>query len=790
MKKTVKNTLIIFLVFITNRASSQKVGIGEWDSYFTLTNMYDVVEADNKIVWVSELSALYYDLEDLSVNELNKIDGLTQTGFTSVAYNANNKTIVFGYNDGNIDLVYFDENNKPIITNMSEIKQASLTGDKKIYSLYSYGNNVYVSCGFGIVVLDIPLKQVQDTYIIGAAAAQIKINGVCIGNDTIYAATDNGLYKAYQYNSFLNYYGSWSKITAIPPWLKNKSFKQPAFINNKLFVIPDYTTFGQDTAYYRDAGLWFVSPVLQGLDCNQITGTADGNIVFATRQNISLISPTLSIIKSVFSYAGITGLTLNKGIYGSNGQFFIADEYSGPVAANDSYNYTSLLPGGTITSSVRRISTDGDQLWVAAGNVKGTIFSNTYNTDFFSILENNTWTYINEVTDPILNNGCYDAMDMAIDPNDPTHIMAACWAFQGLVEIKNKVVTAIYDETNTILFSPPSYPGFCGVASVLYDKDGNLWCLNGQSNNPLVVLTKEGDWKSFYCGPEASSTTYFDLEIDENGYKYIPIPTRGATSGGLLVYNDNATILDASDDGYYFYKTIAGAGNLPDADVKCATVDLDGEVWVGTTKGPTVIYNPTNIFAGANADAQQILIQQDGNTQILLETETVNCIAVDGANRKWIGTVTSGVFLLSEDGQEQIFHFTAENSPLPSNEIFDIEINGKTGEVFFATGNGLISYRGTATQSSIVFDDIHVFPNPVRPDYNGLIAINGLARNSDVKVTDIAGNIVTVIKSEGGQATWNGNNLRGERVKSGVYMFLCSKEDGSDKVAGKVMFIE
>jgi hypothetical protein len=779
----------LLFVFSTGRVSAQRVGIGEWDSYFTLTNMYDIVEADKKVVWVSELSALYYDLEDLTVNELNKIDGLTQTGFTSVAYEPVTKSIVFGYNNGNIDLVVFDENNKPVITNMSDIKNATLTGDKKIYNLYTYEKCVYVSCGFGIVVIDLEKKEVKDTYIIGAGASQIKINGVCIGNDTIYATSDDGIYKAYRYSPFLNYYASWSKMTSLPVWLLSKSFKQPAYGNNRLYIIPDYPGYGQDTSYYREGGVWYKTPALQGLDCNAITPMADGNIVMATRENISRFTPAFSVLGEIFTYNGTNGLVLNKGLFGSDGSFFIADEYKGPMMGNNSYGMTSLLPGGTATSSVRRVTIYEDQLWVSAGHVEGTIFYNTYNTDFFSIKEGNDWFYINEVTDPILNNGAYDAMDVAVDPTDPTHVMAATWAFQGLVEIQNKVVTNLYDETNTILFSPPSYPGFCGVSSVVYDDDGNLWCLNGKSNNPLVVKMKDGNWQSFYCGPEASARTYFDLVIDQNGYKYIPYPTLGATAGGLVVYNDNGTFMDKTDDAYYTYKTSSGTGNLPDADVKCVAEDLDGEIWIGTGKGPAVIFNPSSIFNGG-AEAAQILIQQDGNTQILLETEVVNCIEVDGANRKWIGTENSGVYLLSEDGQEEISHFTAENSPLPSNSILDIEINGKTGEVFFATANGLISYRGTATESKKVFEEVHIFPNPVRPGYEGLIAINGLSRNSDVKITDIAGNIVNVIKSEGGQATWNGQNMKGQRVKSGVYMFLCSKEDGSDKIAGKVMFIE
>lgn len=782
-------TICMTLAIGLGCAKAQRVGIGEWDSYFTYTVMYDVAEADGKVIWISELSALYYDLEDKSVQVFNKIQGLSQTGLSRIAYNPQTKTTVIGYNDGNLDLLSFDENNKSHVVNMSDIKRSSLTGDKKVYALYSYNQYMYVSCGFGIVVIDLERQEVKDTYIIGPGSSQIKINGVTIGNDTIYAATETGMYKAYQHHPFLNNFSSWSKYTSIPAWLANMPFKQPCFVNNTLFLLPDYATFGQDTCYYKPAGTWTKLPILQGQDMINIQPRSGGQMVFVTTANITVTNSALVKLADLFSYNG-PSLFVNNAVYAADNFFYTADAFKGPFRCPNSFMAESLLPGGTKSSAVRRVVSDGKQLWVAAGQVSGTIFASTYNIDYFSVRENNEWTYINRDTDPILNNNAYDAMDVAIDPTDETHVMASAWSMQGLIEMKNKVVTGLYDETNSILFSPIGNPGFCGVASLEFDEDGNLWCLNGQSNYPLVVKTKDGSWKSFYCGPEAAGRTYYDIVMDANGYKYIPYPTTGTNAGGVTVYNDKGTPLDETDDEFYAYRSLAGYGNLPDGDVKCVAIDLDGQVWIGTGKGPTVIYNPTNIFSGSNSDAQQILIQQDGNTQILLETETVTCIEVDGANRKWMGTENSGVYLLSEDGQEQIYHFTVDNSPLPSNTIYDIEIDGKSGEVYFATANGLLSYRGTATNSHVNFDDIKVFPNPVRPDYEGVIAVNGLSRDSDVKVTDIAGNIVNVVKSEGGQAIWDGKNLKGERVKSGVYLFMCSSEDGANKVAAKVMFIE
>ena len=175
--------------------------------------------------------------------------------------------------------------------------------------------------------------------------------------------------------------------------------------------------------------------------------------------------------------------------------------------------------------------------------------------------------------------------------------------------------------------------------------------------------------------------------------------------------------------------------------------------------------------------------------QILLETETINTIEIDGANRKWMGTQTSGVFLISEDGTEQIHHFTEENSPLPSNEIRDIEINDETGEVFFGTLNGIVSYKSTATEAGDYFSDVYAYPNPVRPEFDGTIAIKGLVRDSDVKITDVSGNLVYETTSYGGQATWNGRTFDGQRVKSGIYLVFASSADGSRAIVTKIAVV-
>ena len=273
--------------------------------------------------------------------------------------------------------------------------------------------------------------------------------------------------------------------------------------------------------------------------------------------------------------------------------------------------------------------------------------------------------------------------------------------------------------------------------------------------------------------------------IDKEDQKWIVLSNGG---GGILVYQGSTTATPSASNSKKLTVT-AGNGGLPSNLVYCLAKDLDDEIWVGTDKGIAVFYSPENVFSGSNFDAQQILIEQDGNVQILLETENVLSIAVDGANRKWIGTSNSGAYLMSADGTTQIHHFDESNSPLFSNSVKSISINNETGEVYFGTTKGIISYRGTSIEGFEEFTDVFAFPNPVKHDYEGPIAIKGLMNNSTLKITDISGALVYETKSEGGQAIWYGKNFKDERVSSGVYMVFCTSEDGQQKTVTKILVI-
>ena len=297
------------------------------------------------------------------------------------------------------------------------------------------------------------------------------------------------------------------------------------------------------------------------------------------------------------------------------------------------------------------------------------------------------------------------------------------------------------------------------------------------------------NWTGFNL-PKSNESDLAQLMIDRYDQKWILMRYSNLNTNSILVFTDNGTPDDPSDDQSKLLNSSPGSGNISGNYVNAVAEDRNGQVWVGSEMGICVFYNPENIFVpGQNFDAQQILVQQGSYTQYLLENEMVTAIAVDGANQKWIGTDRGGVFLFSPDGTKQIYHFTIDDSPLFSNRITAIAINPLTGEVFIGTDKGVISFKSTATEGGDTFSDVYAYPNPVKEGYTGYIAIKGLVQDAEVKITDISGRLIYSTKAAGGQAIWDGKNFSGRRAKTGVYLVMASNEDGSEKIVTKILII-
>ena len=252
--------------------------------------------------------------------------------------------------------------------------------------------------------------------------------------------------------------------------------------------------------------------------------------------------------------------------------------------------------------------------------------------------------------------------------------------------------------------------------------------------------------------------------------------------------------IDPTTDTFYRYDNFTNQDGTKTEThyVRCVAEDLDGNIWMGTDVG-LYMYDAAQ-QADPSLGYTQIKVPRNDGTDLadyLLANADVTCIAVDGANRKWIGTSGAGVYLISADNMEQLQHFTTDNSPLLSNDVESIAVNGTTGEVFFGTQQGLCSYMSDATSAveEMKKDDVYAFPNPVPHGYDGLITVRGLSMNADVRILNISGKLIAQGRSNGGTFTWNGRDLSGKRVASGVYMIATATNEGKKGVVAKVAIV-
>jgi hypothetical protein len=377
---------------------------------------------------------------------------------------------------------------------------------------------------------------------------------------------------------------------------------------------------------------------------------------------------------------------------------------------------------------------------------------------------------------------------MAIDPNDPDHVYAGSWG-GGVLEFRNGAFINRFDNFNSSLqtqLPAQAQEPYVRISGMDFDSKGNLWVTNTGVGNVLSVRQADGNWKSFELRGIANQFIG-KVVVTQNDDKWVLVP-RGR---GHELYALNSTN-DISKEQRLIAYFSNGKEELftPMTDLYTMVEDQNGELWVGTSNGVAVYSQPQKIWEDEMMYATRPgLNRNDGVFHPLLEKETITAIAIDGANRKWFGTKGSGVYLISEDGETEIEHFDTENSPLPRNDISDIAINHNSGEVFIGTSAGLISYMGPATKANDEFADVYVYPNPVRETYDGPIVVKGLVEDTHVKITDISGNLVHKTTSLGGQAIWDGNNLNGNRCKTGVYLVFMNDPTGDQTKVTKLLFI-
>ncbi|MCS3799772.1 two-component regulator propeller domain-containing protein [Niastella sp. OAS944] len=740
--------------------------IGQWRDHLPYQQVTGVTHTADEIWAVTPYSLFSVDPADNSIERWSKTNGLAETGINAIAADPTGNRIVIGYNNSNIDVLVEDK-----ITNINAFKNANIAGDKNINAIFINQQLAFMATGIGIVVLNLVKYEIKDTYIIGTGGTKINVNAITSDGAWLYAATEEGIKKAPLNNTNLADFRNWQLISGTNG-LPAGNVQSLASVQNKILAL-------------RNDSLWLQSGNSWNLfyrDGNSIKNcTVSNNTILLSESNnntgrIVALTATGSIDK-IIQDAQLTRAP--KQAVQFQNEYWIADtlaglsNYSGTVFNR----LTPNAPLSTITGSMQIMH---NTLWAAAGSVNTNWEPLNNRSGLFSLTDN-TWSYYNGVRFPILDS-LPDMVSVAIDPTNES-----VWAgsFGGaLANIKKDNSITIFKQNSTIqpaYFSPNSYR----VSGLAFDADNNLWVANYGAPDPIHVKKADGNWRSFIIPFALTEQGVSQIVIDDNNQKWIILPK----NNGLACFNSGQSIDNPGDDQWKLYRSGKGNGNLPDNLVRCITKDKNNFIWVGTAKGIGVIQCATQVFTNQGCEAVLPIVQQDNFAGYLFSNEDVQTIAIDGADRKWVGT-KNGVWLISPDAEKTIYRFTESNSALLNNDVKQIAIDGKTGEVFFATAKGICSFRSTATETKETQSDVLVFPNPVPPGYNGSIAIRGVANNAIVKITELNGRLVYQTKALGSQAIWNGKNYKGQTISTGIYLVFISDENHQEKQVTKIVFIQ
>ena len=403
------------------------------------------------------------------------------------------------------------------------------------------------------------------------------------------------------------------------------------------------------------------------------------------------------------------------------------------------------------------------------------------------VLDKGNWTIYDDSIAAKTGIKYVDVNSVDVDPLDPNHVFAG--AKSGLYEFQNGKFIKHYNSENSLITSfNNTSKNYQLITSIKYDSDGNLWMLNSQSpsNQSLIEYTKDGKWVSHHK-PELYNLGSMECLMQD--------------SRGLLWFVNNHHELpsiycyQASTDQLNIYSSFVNEDGttLTPNYVRYVTEDKNHDMWIGTNIGPLLLYKK-DITSDTPIFTQVKVPRNDGTNyaDYLLSGVDISCIAIDGGNRKWFGTNGNGIYVISNDCLTQIYHFTTNNSNLLSNNIESIAINEQTGEVFVGTDKGLCSYMSDASSpnNEMTKDNVWAYPNPVKPDYTGLITITGLSFDADIKIVTTNGILVNQGRSNGGIYTWDGKDQNGKKVASGVYMVETATSDGNKGTVCKIAIIK
>jgi len=754
-------TIFLFLVLFPEIVLAQMgtPALGMWREHLPYQSAVDVTASDKKVYCATPFSLFSVDIATNEVERMSRVSGLSETGVSTIQYDPLSKKLFIAYTNSNIDVL-----DAKGIHNIPDIKRDNISGDKNVYHIYPDNDRCYLSTGLGVIVLDAMRHEVKQSWFIGNNGLYVKTNGFTKSNGFFYAATEEGLKKISVNNSSPADFRNWQTHTSV-------AAKAVVNFQNKIILLQNDSLFIENgpglNSFYADG--W---PVLS-------INISQNKLLVCQRKSTGesrvLHLDESGVVQKIIQQAGVVDFP-KKAISVGN-DYWIADLFGSLIHwnGNSAEQYKLNSPENIATAEMTVFR---NVFYAAAGSVNDA-WNYQYNVNGTYRLKDGTWKTFNRFQFPQLDS-LNDIVTLAVDPRDET-----VWSGSfggGLLHIKNNNALEIFKQASPLLPTPGD-PGSYRVSGLAFDGDNNLWISNFGSPRQLHVLKNDGTWRSFNAPFFINENAVAKILIDDRNQKWIISPL----NNGVIVYDHGLSIDNAGDDKWRMYKQGAGNGSLPSGEVFSIAKDKNGFIWIGTADGVAIIQCPQEAFT-ANCEAILPVIKEGGFANYLFKGQSVKSIVVDGADRKWMAT-SNGVWLISAEGDKVLAHFTEDNSPLLSNDIRTIAINGKNGEVFFGTAKGIISFRGAATEAAEDQNNLLVYPNPVPPGYTGTIGIKGLPENSLVKIAEMNGRLVYQTRSLGGQAVWNGKDYKNNSVSTGIYLVIVVDENKQEKAVGKIVFV-
>lgn len=745
------------------------IPVGTWRAHPSYNDATFSLKAFGYICVLSDGALYLYDPADNGLYTIDKTGGLADTDIAALGYCQPEKAVVLVYSNGNIDLLYEDFS----IYNFTDIKNNS-TGNVTVNQLNISGNNAYISTNIGLIVFDVKRKEISNTY-----RFETQVYTSVILNDSIICATQGGMYLGILSDNLLDN-SKW------------KLFRNITF--RRLFEFD-----GQLTGYSFDNRIWTVNRANAGLslvkdNVSSMSLLSDNRLALIQDTAVTIFSSLSEQTQYIFPHHVNHIMTDGNDLWvchGLNGLYqYSTDDDRLVLKARD------IKPDSPRRNWFHSVSwPQPGKLMVVSGchNYFGIDYPGTV-----MIYENNRWTYLDEDIQSKTNLKYINLTEAAQDPADPNHIFVGS-AGQGLYEFRNNRFEKLYTWNNSALKSILNNTEFnknnyVRISALQFDSDGNLWMVNNEIDTVVRVLEPDGKWFSLYYNEISGLPTLKQLRFDSNGRLWL---NSSRSTPGLICIDIKGTPKNNSDDIIKFSgpNLLNQDGTTEEIyDLLFYETDLNGEMWIGTNRGIFVLRNPDSFITDSNPVFERIKIPRNdgsGLADYLLNGVFTTAIYIDQGNRKWIGTDNDGVFLLSPDGTQTIEHFTTSNSPLPSNNILSITENGLDGSIFFGTSKGMIEYGGQARdpQESLSESNILVYPNPVKPSFDGYVTFTGLTQWSTIRILSNSGRLVNQGTSNGGSYSWNLTDMNGRQVSSGIYHAIITDQENNNSQSVSVTVI-